>query len=216
MDEIAAAVAKADRAGLAVAVHAIGDRANRELITVFEEHARHDGRPVPHRIEHAQIMRLEDVERLAQLDVAASVQPIHVTDDIPLSEESIGARSCFSYPFRDMLDAGIPLALGSDAPVADPNPLWGIHAAVTRQQRDGSPEGGWYPEQRLSVAEAVWGFTMGPAVVTGQAKSLGSITPGKLADLVVLDRDIFAIDPGDIHRAQVVLTVFNGEVVYEA
>ena len=216
MDEIAAAVAKADRAGLAVAVHAIGTRANRELITVFEKHARHDGDRVPHRIEHAQIVRPEDVARLAQLDVAASVQPIHVTDDIPLSEESIGARSRFSYPFRDMVDAGVPLAFGSDAPVADPNPLWGIHAAVTRQQRDGSPEGGWYPDQRLSVAEAVWGFTMGPAVVTGQQAALGSITPGKLADLVVLDRDIFAIDPRDIHRAQVVLTVFDGEVVYEA
>jgi hypothetical protein len=99
--------------------------------------------------------------------------------------------------------------------VADPNPLWGIHAAVTRQQRDGSPAGGWYPEQRLSVAEAVWGFTMGPAAVTGQQEALGSITPGKLADLVVLDRDIFAIDPMDIHRTQVVLTVFDGEVVHE-
>jgi hypothetical protein len=221
MDEIAAAVAKADQSGLAVAVHAIGDRANRELIAVFEEHATHDGRRVPHRIEHAQIMRPEDVERLARLGrpgqpvVAASVQPIHVTDDIPLSEASIGARSRFSYPFRDLLDAGVPVAFGSDAPVADPNPLWGIHAAVTRQQRDGSPAGGWYPEQRLSVAEAVWGFTMGPAAVTGQQEDLGSITPGKLADLVVLDRDIFAIDPADIHRAQVVLTVFDGEVVYE-
>jgi predicted amidohydrolase YtcJ len=215
MDEIAEAVAKADRAGLAVAVHAIGDRANRELLTVFEERARRNGQRVPHRIEHAQIIRPEDVERLARLGVAASVQPIHVTDDIPLSEASIGERSRFSYPFRDMLDAGVTLAFGSDAPVADPNPLWGIHAAVTRQERDGSPEGGWYPEQRLTVAEAVWGFTMGPAIVSGQQAALGSITPGKLADLVVLDRDIFAIGPMEIHRAQVALTVFDGEVVYE-
>jgi hypothetical protein len=216
MDEIAAAVRKADRAELAVAVHAIGDRANRELITVFEECARRNGQRVPHRIEHAQIIRPEDVARLAQLDVAASVQPIQATDDIPLSEKSIGTRSRFMYPFGDMLDAGVTLAFGSDAPVADPNPLWGIHAAVTRQERDGSPEGGWYPEQRLSVAEAVRGFTMGPAIVTGQQAELGSITSGKLADLVVLDRDIFVINPMDIHRAQVVLTVFDGEVVYEA
>ncbi len=216
MDEIAQAVGKADRAGLAVAVHAIGDRANRELIAVFEEQLRDDGRRVPHRIEHAQIVRPPDVARLARLGVAASMQPIHVTDDIALSERSLGSRGRFAYVFRDMLNAGVPLAFGSDAPVADPNPLWGIHAAVTRQQRDGSPEGGWYPEQRLTVTEAVWGFTMGPAAVSGQEGVLGSISPGKRADLIVLDRDIFAVDPMDIWRAQVVMTVFDGEVVYEA
>jgi hypothetical protein len=213
--EIAEAVQKADRAGLAVAVHAIGDRTNRELITVFEQHARRDTRSVPHRIEHLQIIRPVDVERLARLGIAASVQPIHVTDDIPLCDRSIGSRSCFAYPFRDLLDAGVTLALGSDAPVADPNPLWGIHAAVTRQERGGTPQGGWYPQQRLTVAEAVWGFTMGPAIVTGREATLGSITPGKLADLAVLDSDIFAIEPLEIHRAQVVMTVFDGQVVYE-
>ncbi len=215
MGDIAEAVEKADDAGLAVAVHAIGDRTNRELITVFERHARHDGRGVPHRIEHAQIMQPGDVERLGRLDVAASVQPIHVTDDILLSERSIGDRSRFAYPFRDMLDAGVTLAFGSDAPVADPNPMWGLHAAVTRRDRQGSPRGGWYPEQRLTVAEAVWGFTMGPAMVSGREPALGSIAPGKLADLVVLDRDIFAIDPMEIYQAEVVMTVFDGEIVYE-
>ncbi|MFW6135455.1 MAG: amidohydrolase [Chloroflexota bacterium] len=221
MDEIAEAVERAHRAGLAVAVHAIGDRANRELIRVFEERTKSEGPCVPHRIEHAQIVRPADVERLGRrrrprrLGVAASVQPIHVTDDIPMSEVSIGARTRFAYPFRDMLDAGVTLAFGSDAPVADPNPLWGVHAAVTRQQRDGSPEGGWHPEQRLTVAEAVWAFTVGPAVVSGQQKDLGAIAPGKLADLVVLDRDIFAIDPMGIHRARVVMTVFDGDVVHE-
>jgi hypothetical protein len=216
MDEIAEAVRKANRAGLAVAVHGIGDRTNRELIGVFERHASENGARVPHRIEHAQVMRPGDVERLARLDVVASVQPIHVTDDIPLSETSLGPRARFSYPFRDLLDAGVPLAFGSDAPVADPNPLWGIHAAVTRQQRDGSPEGGWYPEQRLTVAEAVWGFTMGPALVSGQEAILGSIEPGKLADLVVLEQDIFNISPMEIHQVAVAMTVFDGRVVYEA
>jgi len=216
MDEIAEAVAKADRAGLAVAVHAIGDRANRELIRVFEEQLSDDGRRVPHRIEHAQIMRPADVERMGRLGVAASAQPIHTTDDIPLSERSLGARGRFAYVFRDMLNAGVTLAFGSDAPVADPNPLWGIHAAVTRQQRDGSPAGGWYPEQRLTVGEAVWGFTMGPAMVSGQEADLGSISPGKRADLIVLDRDIFAVEPMDIWKAQVVMTLFDGEVVYES
>jgi hypothetical protein len=170
---------------------------------------------VPHRIEHAQIVRPADIERLASLRVVASAQPIHVTDDIALSEESLGARSRFAYPFRDMLDAGVTLAFGSDAPVADANPLWGIHAAVTRQHRDGTPEGGWYPKQRLTVAEAVWAFTMGPAITSGREATLGSIAPGKLADLVVLDRDIFTIEPMEIHQAQVVMTVFDGEVVYE-
>jgi predicted amidohydrolase YtcJ len=215
LTEIAEAVQKADRAGLAVAVHAIGDRTNRELITVFEQNTRRNTRSVPHRIEHVQIIRPVDVERLARLGIVASVQPIHVTDDIPLCDKSIGSRSRFAYPFRDLLDAGVTLALGSDAPVADPNPLFGIHAAVTRQQRDGTPVGGWYPQQRLTVAEAVWGFTMGPAIVTGREATLGSITPGKLADLVVLDRDIFAIEPLEIRRAQVVMTLFDGKVVYE-
>ncbi len=216
MDEVAEAVRKADRGGLAVAVHAIGDRTNRELVGLFEEVAGERTGGVPHRIEHAQVMRPVDVERLARLDVFASVQPIHLTDDIALSEVSLGPRGCFCYPFRDMLDAGVPLAFGSDAPVADPNPLWGIHAAVTRQRRDATPQGGWYPEQRLSVAEAVYGFTMGPALVSGQEAELGSIAPSKLADLVVLDRDLFAIDPMEIHEARVAMTIFDGDVVYEA
>jgi len=133
-------------------------------------------------------------------------------------EASVGRRGRFAYPFRDMLEAGVPLAFGSDCPVANPNPMFGIHAAVTRQMRDGTPSEGWYPEQRLTVAEAVWGFTMGTAHVTGREAQLGSLTPGKLADLVVLDRDILSLGEGapvEIARAQVVMTVFDGRVVYE-
>jgi len=219
MDEIASAVRRADRAGLAVAVHAIGDRANRELLSVFE-HVSHEpratgrkARPAArHRIEHVQNIRPDDVARLGRLSVVASVQPIHVTDDISAIEESVGERACFAYPFRDMLDAGVVLALGSDCPVADPNPLLGIHAAVTRQRRDGTPSDGWYPEQRLTVAEAVWGFTLGPALVTGRDAELGSITSGKLADLVVLDLDILVVEPSEVADAQVVMTVLGGAV----
>ncbi len=219
MAELAEAVRRADRAGLAVAIHAIGDRANRELITLFENLTRHVSRfafRVPHRIEHVQMIRPDDVMRLGRLDVVASVQPIHAPDDIPMIEKSVGPRGCFAYPFRDMLEAGITLALGSDCPVANPNPMFGIHAAVTRQQRDGEPQGGWYPRQRLTVAEAVWGYTMGPALASGREAELGSITPGKMADLIVLDRDIFAVEPMEIAQAQVVMTVFDGQVVHSS
>lgn len=128
--------------------------------------------------------------RLGRLGVVASVQPIHVPDDIPMIEKSVGPRGRFAYPFRDMLEAGVTLAFGSDCPVADPNPMFGIHAAVTRQRRDGTPPDGWYARQRLTVAKAVWGYTMGPALAAGREAELGSITSGKMADLIVLDRDI--------------------------
>jgi predicted amidohydrolase YtcJ len=222
MDEIADVIRRADQAGLAVAVHAIGDRANRELLSLFEQiqrERRHNPHPVPghipHRIEHVQNIQPQDVARLARLGVVASVQPIHATDDMTMIEQTVGQRARFAYRFRDLWDAGVVLALGSDCPVADPNPLWGIHAAVTRQRRDGTPPGGWYPGQRLTVAEAVWGFTLGPALATGRQNELGSISPGKRADLVVLDRDIFAVEPGEIAQAQVVMTVLDGEVVYQ-
>jgi predicted amidohydrolase YtcJ len=231
MEEIAEAVRRADGAGLAVAVHAIGDRANRELLRVFEQVLSGDPLAMesrsgvchpptapplaPHRIEHVQNIRPDDLARFARLGIVASVQPIHVTDDIPMMEKSVGPRGRFAYPFRDMLDAGIVLALGTDCPVANPNPLWSIHAAVTRQTRDGTPPGGWYPQQRMSVAEAVWGHTMGAALVTGREAALGSISPGKLADLIVLDRDIFAIESMEIAQAQVMMTVFNGRIVYQ-
>jgi hypothetical protein len=222
MAEIAEAVRRADDAGLAVAVHAIGDRAMRELLDVFERVLKRGRTAVtappaaPHRIEHVQNVRPDDVARLGRLGVVASVQPLHVTDDILMVERSVGERGRFSYAFRDMLAAGATLALGSDAPVADPNPFWGIHAAVTRQRRDGTPPGGWYPSQRLTVAEAVAGFSLGAARVSGREAELGSIAPGKLADLIVLDRDIFAVDAPEIAGTRVMMTVFDGRVVFEA
>jgi predicted amidohydrolase YtcJ len=218
--EIEADVERANLAGLATAVHAIGDRAMRELLDALERvAARHpelSGARIPNRIEHVQNVRPEDLPRLAPLGVVASVQPVHLVDDLAMVEETVGPRGRFTYIFRDLWEAGVPLALGSDCPVADPNPFWGIQAAVTRQRRDGSPRGGWYPEQRLSLAQALWGFTMGSAVVTGRQANLGSISPGKLADLVVLDRDPFALDPLEIAALQVTMTVLNGEVVYRS
>ncbi len=217
MAELADAIREAHRAGLAVAVHAIGDRANRELVGVFADVLSRERGPAPsapHRIEHVQNIRPEDVARLGQLGVTASVQPLHVTDDYLMVERSVGPRARFSYPFRDLLKAGVTLSFGSDCPVSDPNPLWGIHAAVTRQRRDRTPDGGWYPGQRLTVAEAIWGYTMGPALASGQSAELGSIRPGKFADLVVLDRDILLIEPMEIADTQVFLTIYDGEIVF--
>jgi predicted amidohydrolase YtcJ len=221
MAEIEADVERANLAGLAAAVHAIGDRSVRELLAALERiAARHTQLAaqahVPNRIEHVQNVRPEDLPRLASLGVVASVQPIHLVDDLVTVEQTVGARGRFTYVFRDLWEAGVPLALGSDCPVANPNPWWGIQAAVTRQRRDGTPEGGWYPAQRLTLAQAVWGFTMGPAVVTGRQADLGSITPGKLADLVVLDRDLFALDPLEVADVGVAMTILDGEIVYQA
>jgi len=225
MDEFAEAVKKADRAGLAVMVHAIGDRANREVITVFEELEKarvKDGKPayappwIPHRIEHVQMIRPEDLERLARLGVAACVQPHNMILDISMIDESVGPKGKWTYSYRDMLDAGVPVFFSSDAPVCDTSPLVGIHAAVTRQRKDGTPEGGWYPEQRITVEEAVRCYTIVPATTYGREHELGSITPGKHADLVILDRDIYSVDPMEIVDTRVDLTIFDGRIVYRS
>ena len=156
-----------------------------------------------------------DIPRLARLGVIASVQPLQATDDIAMIEKSVGDRARFAYAFRSLLDAGVPLALGSDCPVADPNPLLSIHAAVTRQRRDGSPVNGWFPDQRLTVTQAIWGFTMGTALASGRRSELGSISPGKLADLVVLESDIFSIEPAEITNVRAEMTIFDGRIVFE-
>jgi len=220
MSEISQIIARADQAGLSTTIHAIGDRAVRELLDVFSEALPRRGdhaRPLaPHRIEHVQHSHPADLKRLAPLGLVASVQPLHITDDIDMIEKALGTRGRWAYALRDLLNAGTVLALGSDCPVANPNPFWGMHAAVTRQRRDGTPPGGWHPEQTLSVAQAVWGYTMGPAYAAGRADRQGSLTPGKLADMVVLDRDILAIPASEVAHTQVELTIVGGQIVYQA
>jgi predicted amidohydrolase YtcJ len=220
MEDIADIVSRAHQTGISTTIHAIGDRAIRELLDVYSEvlpRQDEDIRPLaPHRIEHVQHSHPTDLRRLAPLGLVASVQPIHATDDMTMIDAACGERACWAYAFRDLLEAGTILALGSDCPVASPNPFWGIHAAVTRQRRDGAPWDGWYPAQRLTVAEAVWGYTMGPAYASGQVARQGSLTPGKLGDLIVLDRDIFEIPAQDIAEAQVLLTIFGGQSVYRS
>lgn len=219
MKNLAEGISKAHQAGISTAIHAIGDRAIRELLEVYTEVLQqqegHAGPRVPHRIEHVQHSHPDDLKRLAPLGLVASVQPLHLTDDMHMIDKACGTRAGWAYAFRDLLKAGTVLAFGSDCPVASPNPFWGIHAAVTRQRRDGTPADGWYPEQRMSVTEAVWAYTMGTALASGRQADLGSLTPAKLADLVVLDRDIFDTDPKGIADTQVVMTIFDGKIVYE-
>jgi len=209
-------VDKAARAGLPAFIHAIGDRANREALDAVEASREAGvGLHLRHRIEHAQLLDPADVGRFAALGVVASMQPIHATQDMLIADKHWGSRSAGAYAFRSLLDDGAVLAFGSDCPVEDLSPLVGIHAAVTRRRADGSsgPEG-WYPEQRLTVEEAVRAYTIGPAYAGGEEVSRGSLAPGKLADLVVLSQDIFAVDPMAILETDVVATLVGGEFVY--
>jgi predicted amidohydrolase YtcJ len=216
-DEIAYVIGRAHRNGLAISIHAIGDRANREVLDIFEEALMMGSEhppALPHRIEHVQTIQPDDLPRLAAMGITASPQPIHCTDDYPNTDLLWGERGRNTYAFRTLLDAGTTLAFGSDAPVASFNPWWGIHAAVTRRRGDGSPAGGWYPEQRLTVSEAVKAYTLGAARAVGQEHEQGRIAPGYLADFIVLDRDIFTCDPADIRDTEVELTILGGEIVY--
>jgi hypothetical protein len=209
-------VGKASRAGLPAFIHAIGDRANREVLDAVEASRRAgEGLHLRHRIEHTQILHPDDIPRLAELGVIASMQPIHATQDMLLADSLWGERSASAYAFRSLLDSGAALAFGSDSPVEDLNVMIGIHAAVTRRRADGSPgPEGWYPEQRLTVAEAVRAYTAGAAYASGEEAIKGALSPGKLADLVVLSQDIFSIDPMAILETEVVATRLDGEVVY--
>jgi predicted amidohydrolase YtcJ len=211
-------ILEADRAGLAVAVHAIGDRANAEVLDAFAEVARRNGpRDRRFRIEHAQHLRPRDYTRFRALGVIASMQPYHAVDDGRWAEGRLGATRCASsYACRSLLDAGAKVAFGSDWSVAPLNPLLGIDAAVNRRTLDGKHPEGWFPAQKISVTEAVEAYTLTSAYAAHEEKDRGSLEPGKLADLVVLSRDILAEAERDhIAEAEVVLTVVGGRVVYE-
>jgi predicted amidohydrolase YtcJ len=216
--EIEAAVMKADRAGLACMVHAIGDRACREIIAMFArvEQQGQSRCKIPHRMEHLQMILPEDLERLSRLEnLAVSCQPNNLSLDISMIDQCVGPRGKYAYNLKSILNTGVPMCLSSDAPVADPNPFAGIYSAVTRKRMDKTPEGGWYPEQALGVAEAVRAYTLTPAEASGCDHRLGSITPGKLADLVVTDQNIFEISPDTIAETKICLTLFDGKIVYE-
>lgn len=212
---------RASAAGLPTIVHAIGDRANHDVLDVMEiVRKQEEEQGIPrhqrrHRIEHVQVLHPNDVNRLAALDVIASVQPIHATQDMVNVDAYWGKRGELAYAFRTLLNTGAKLAFGSDAPVETPNPFVGIHAAVTRRRADGTPGvAGWYPAQKLTVAEAVAAYTTGAAYAESWENQLGSIAPGKYADFIVPDQDIFTCDPMAIKDTTVKLTVVGGEIIH--
>ncbi len=221
-DEIRQTVKRATTHGLAVAIHAIGDRANREVLDALAAlepaQRRHPLQPpasVPHRIEHAQLLHPNDIPRLGALGVVASMQPIHATADMEIAEKHWRARCRGAYAWKSLLRAGARLAFGSDAPVESLDPLAGIHAAVTRCRADGSPgPDGWQPQERLTLDEAIAAYTRGPALTAGMADQLGTLRPGNLADLTILDCDLATSQPQQILRAKVLATMVAGELVW--
>lgn len=206
----------ADAAGLQVAVHAIGDRANAVLLDIFEKVITQNGpRDRRWRIEHAQHLRPEDMERMARLGIIASVQPYHAIDDGRWAEQKIGPERCrTTYAFRSLLDKGVRLAAGSDWTVAPLDPLAGIYAAVTRRTTDGKHPGGWYPEQKISLEQALRAYTTDGAYAEFAELSKGTIKEGFLADLVVLNRNIFRFPAEEIAEARVQTTVVGGRIVF--
>ncbi|HET6203550.1 MAG TPA: amidohydrolase [Planctomycetota bacterium] len=214
--EMRALVVEGDAAGLRLAIHAIGDRGISEVLDHFEAAVRKNGpRDRRFRIEHAQHLAPGDFARFARLGVVASMQPYHAIDDGRFAERRIGARRCATtYAFRSFLDQGVRLAFGSDWTVAPLDPIAGLDAAANRRTLDGAHPEGWFPEQRISVREAIEAYTLGPAFAAFEESRLGSIAKGKLADLVVLTEDLLEIPPGEIGRARVLCTILGGRIVY--
>ncbi|HKG14525.1 MAG TPA: amidohydrolase family protein [Pyrinomonadaceae bacterium] len=210
-------VKSADAAGLQVMIHAIGDKANDSILSIYERVSKENGeRDRRFRIEHAQHLRAQDIARFGRDRVVASMQPYHCIDDGRWAEKRIGpARAKGTYAFRTLLDTGAVLAFGSDWSVAPLDPVMGIYAAATRRTLDGKNPGGWVPEQKITVEEAVRAYTFGSAYAEFAENVKGSITPGKLADFVMLSQDIFKIDPAEIERVRVQMTITGGRVVFE-
>lgn len=204
--------------GLQLAIHAIGDRANRQVIDVLTAgQRRFPDNPGRHRIEHAQIVHPDDIPRIAEAGLIASMQPTHATSDMRWAEDRLGEERLFgAYAWQRMRQAGARLAFGSDFPVEKVDPMLGLYAAVTRQDLDGEPPGGWLPEQRVTMPVALEGFTVDAAWAGFAEDDVGSLEVGKYADFVVLDRDPFAVDAGDVPGIRVLRTVVGGETVYEA
>ena len=218
LDALEPTVRAAMACGLQVNTHAIGDRANRVVLGAYERAIEATGGgPGRHRIEHSQILSLEDIQRFADLEVIASVQPTHATSDMPWAGDRLGEdRLEGAYAWRRLIDSGARLALGSDFPVERVSPMLGFYAAVTRQDGAGMPAGGWYGNQVLSRAEALRGFTLDAAYAGFMEDKVGSIEVGKHADFVVLSQDVMRVPPEAILDTEVVATYLGGQAIYRA
>lgn len=212
--ELRGQVRRAAEAGIACAIHAIGDRANAEALDAVAD-LEGPPTPLPHRIEHCQLLRSQDVARFAQLGVVASMQPCHIPGDIEAAERYWGKRSPYAYPIKSLLSAGATLAFGSDTPVETANPLFGIYAAVARRTPDGRPPGGWYwKEQAITARQAIHAYTAGAARATGEERVKGRLAPGYLADIVVLSRDISPLRGRALLEARPDVVIIGGRVAY--
>lgn len=210
-------ISAADKAGRQLMIHAIGDRANNILLNIFKRVQKENGpRDRRFRIEHAQHLTAGDFSRFKKLEVIASMQPYHAIDDGRWAEKVIGSERCkTTYAFRSLLTAGVRLAFGSDWFVAPPTPVEGIYAAVTRRTLDGENPDGWIPEQKISVEDALRVYTINAAYASFEEDIKGSLEPGKLADFVIIDRDLTTIPPEQIKDARVLITVIGGQVVFD-
>ncbi len=216
-DELDGFVKKSNDMGFQVAIHAIGDLGNRMALDAFEKAQGGKISPLRNRIEHSQIISLDDIPRFAELGVIAAMQPIHATSDMNMAEDRIGPeRILGGYAWRRLLDSGAIIASGSDFPVELPNPFLGLYAAVTRQSGAGLPEGGWYMDQALSRAEALHSFTLDAAYAAHQEDRLGSLEAGKWADFIIVDRDFFECPAAEIDDIQVLQTWVGGQQVFDA
>jgi hypothetical protein len=219
-DEVYAQTLAASMAGFQTCIHAIGDRANRMTMDTFERVQKEvaGARDLRMRNEHAQILDAADIPRFARLNVIASMQATHATSDMPWVPARIGSQRTAegAYVWQKLLKSGAVVANGSDFPVEEPNPMFGFYAAITRQDPSGHPPGGWMPDQRMSREEALKSFTIAAAFAAHAERDLGSLTPGKLADMVVLSKDVMQVPPREILTTTVIKTIIGGQTVYES
>jgi predicted amidohydrolase YtcJ len=217
-DEFAQTATELLKIGFNMRIHAIGDAGNRVALNAFERALNAtgiDGKDARFALEHCQVLTPEDIPRLARLGIVASMQPLHATEDMHFAESRLGPeRIKYAYIWSDLLDLGVVVATGTDYSVSPYNPFYTLHAAVTRQDRENNPPGGWYPEQAMTREEALRAATMGGAYVMHAEDTLGSIEVGKLADFVVIPVDYMTIPAEEIWKIEPEMTVIGGEVIY--